>query len=194
MRGCATSTATTQTQAAEAKQYAAGHDVDLRPVELDVSSQRSVDEAVDTAISERGSIDVLLHNAGHMVTGPTEAFTPEQIADIYDTNVLGTQRLNRAALPHMRTRRHGLVVWIGSTSTRGGTPPYLGPYFAAKAGMAALAVSYAGTIMVVSMSKRASSAPRSPMAKSKLAPRSEATATPDRAPSHSLGTGPSFPG
>jgi NAD(P)-dependent dehydrogenase (short-subunit alcohol dehydrogenase family) len=134
------------TQAAEAKQYAAGHDVDLRPVELDVSSQRSVDEAVGTVISEQGSIDVLLHNAGHMVTGPTEAFTPEQIADIYDTNVLGTQRLNRAALPHMRARQHGLVIWIGSTSTRGGTPPYLGPYFAAKAGMDALAVSYAAEL------------------------------------------------
>lgn len=134
------------TQAAEAKQYAAGHDVGLRPVELDVSSQRSADEAVGTVISEQGSIDVLLHNAGHMVTGPTEAFTPEQIADIYDTNVLGTQRLNRAALPHMRARQHELVIWIGSTSTRGGTPPYLGPYFAAKAGMDALAVSYAAEL------------------------------------------------
>lgn len=134
------------TQVAEARQYAADHDVDLRPVELDVSSERSVDEAVGAVISEQGSIDVLLHNAGHMVTGPTEAFTPEQVADIYDTNVLGAQRLNRAALPHMRARQHGLVVWIGSTSTRGGTPPYLGPYFASKAGMDALAVSYAAEL------------------------------------------------
>ncbi len=122
------------TQAAEAKQYAAGHDVDLRRVELDVSSQRSADEAVGTVISEQGSIDVLLHNAGHMVTGPTEAFTPEKIADIYDTNALGTQRLNRAALPHMRAWQHGLVIWIGSTSTRGGNPPYLGPYLRREGG------------------------------------------------------------
>src|ERR1700722_3677402 len=61
------------TQAAEAKQYAAGHDVDLRPLELDVSSQRSVDEAVGHVISEQGSIDVLLQHAGHMATGPTAA-------------------------------------------------------------------------------------------------------------------------
>jgi NAD(P)-dependent dehydrogenase (short-subunit alcohol dehydrogenase family) len=133
-------------QVAAAKQYAAEHDVDLRTVELDVSSQYSVDAAVETIVSEQGSIDVLVHNAGHMVTGPTEAFTPEQIAEIYDTNVLGTQRLNRAALPHLRAQLHGLVVWIGSTSTRGGTPPYLGPYFAAKAGMDALAVSYAAEL------------------------------------------------
>jgi NAD(P)-dependent dehydrogenase (short-subunit alcohol dehydrogenase family) len=133
-------------QVGMAKRYAAEHDVDLRTVELDVSSQHSVDAGVDAIISEQGSLDVLVHNAGHMVTGPTEAFTPGQIAEIYDTNVLGTQRLNRAALPHLRAQRHGLVLWVGSSSTRGGTPPYLGPYFAAKAGMDALAVSYAGEL------------------------------------------------
>jgi NAD(P)-dependent dehydrogenase (short-subunit alcohol dehydrogenase family) len=105
-----------------------------------------VDSAVEAVLSEQGGLDVLLHNAGHMVTGPTEAFTPDQVAEVYDTNVLGTQRLNRAALPHLRAQRHGLVVWVGSSSTRGGTPPYLGPYFAAKAAMDALAVSYAGEL------------------------------------------------
>jgi NAD(P)-dependent dehydrogenase (short-subunit alcohol dehydrogenase family) len=133
-------------QVGSARRYATEHDVDLRTVELDVSSQKSVDSAVEAVLSEQGSLDVLLHNAGHMVTGPTEAFTTEQLAEVYDTNVLGTQRLNRAALPHLRAQRHGLLVWVGSTSTRGGTPPYLAPYFAAKAGMDALAVSYAGEL------------------------------------------------
>lgn len=86
------------------------------------------------------------HNAGHMVNGPTEAFTPEEMARVYDTNVLGTQRLNRAALPQLRKQGHGLVLWVGSSSTRGGTPPYLAPYFAAKAAMDALAVSYAAEL------------------------------------------------
>jgi NAD(P)-dependent dehydrogenase (short-subunit alcohol dehydrogenase family) len=81
-----------------------------------------------------------------MVTGPTEAFTPEEIDAVYDTNVLGTQRVNRAALPHLRARGKGLLVWVGSSSTRGGTPPYLAPYFAAKAAMDALAVSYAAEL------------------------------------------------
>jgi len=76
----------------------------------------------------------------------TEAFTPEQIASVYDTNVVSTQRVNRAALPHLRAQRDGLVVWVGSSSTRGGTPPYLAPYFAAKAGMDSLAVSYAAEL------------------------------------------------
>jgi NAD(P)-dependent dehydrogenase (short-subunit alcohol dehydrogenase family) len=129
-----------------AKQYASENDVDLRSVELDIAAQDSVDAAVETIISEQGSLDVVIHNAGHMVTGPAEAFTPEQIAELYDTNVVGTQRLNRAALPHLRAQRQGLVLWVGSTSTRGGTPPYLAPYFAAKAGMDAMAVSYAAEL------------------------------------------------
>jgi hypothetical protein len=85
-------------------------------------------------------------NAGHMVFGPAEAFTPEQYAALYDVNVLGTQRVNRVALPILRRQGRGLVVWVSSTSTRGGTPPWLAPYFAANAGMDSLAVSYAGEL------------------------------------------------
>ncbi len=129
--------------AEEVHQYAAEHDVDLRAIELDVSSQDSVDEAVALIIDEQGQLDVIVHNAGHMVVGPAEAFTVDQLIEMYDVNVLSTQRLNRAALPHMRERGDGLLVWVGSTSTRGGTPPYLGPYFAAKAAEDSLAVSYA---------------------------------------------------
>ncbi|GAA5035406.1 SDR family oxidoreductase [Actinopolymorpha pittospori] len=130
----------------DAAAYASAHGVDLRTVELDVLSQESVDAAIATVLSEQGVIDVVIHNAGHMVTGPAEAFTPEQIAAVYDTNVLGTQRVNRAALPHLRSRGEALLLWIGSSSTKGGTPPYLGPYFAAKAAMDALAVSYAAEL------------------------------------------------
>jgi len=116
---------------------------DIRPTELDVQSEESVDSAVARVIGEAGRIDVLVHNAGHMVFGPAEAFTPGQLADQYDVNVLGTQRLNRAALPHMRERRAGLLLWVSSSSCAGGTPPYLAPYFAAKAAMDAIAVQYA---------------------------------------------------
>lgn len=119
---------------------------DLRTVELNVQSDASVDAAVKRVIADAGRLDIIVHNAGHMVFGPLEAFTTEQLAEQYDVNVLGTHRLNRAALPHMRARGQGLIVWVGSTSTRGGTPPYLGPYFAAKAGMDSLAVTYAGEL------------------------------------------------
>jgi NAD(P)-dependent dehydrogenase (short-subunit alcohol dehydrogenase family) len=133
-------------QVRAAEDYAREHGVTLRPVELDVSDQGSVDAAVAHILDEAGQLDVVVHNAGHMVLGPTEAFTVEQIAEVYDTNVLSTQRVNRAVLPHLRARKDGLLIWVGSTSTRGGTPPYLAPYFAAKAAEDSLAVSYAAEV------------------------------------------------
>src|SRR5436853_1755366 len=130
-------------QVEEAKKFAKDNDVDLRAIELDVSSQESCDAAIQEIIAKNGRLDVVIHNAGHMVFGPAEAFLPEQLAQIYDVNVIGTQRVNRATLPQLRKQQKGLVVWVGSSSTRGGTPPYLAPYFAAKAAMDALAASYA---------------------------------------------------
>jgi NAD(P)-dependent dehydrogenase (short-subunit alcohol dehydrogenase family) len=131
---------------AELADWAQAKGADLRAVELDVQSEASAEAAVAQILRDAGGLDVIVHNAGHMVFGPAEAFTPEQLVQQYDVNVLGAQRVNRAALPHLRRRGKGLLVWVGSSSTRGGTPPFLAPYFAAKAAMDALAVSYAGEL------------------------------------------------
>src|SRR4051794_663377 len=125
---------------------AAAPQVEARAAEMDVSDQASVDAAVKEILEDAGRLDVVVHNAGHMVLGPAEAFTPEELAEVYDVNVLSTQRVNRAVLPHLRARGDGLLVWVGSSSSRGGTPPYLAPYFAAKAAEDALAVSYAAEL------------------------------------------------
>jgi NAD(P)-dependent dehydrogenase (short-subunit alcohol dehydrogenase family) len=130
-------------QVESAAQFAAENNVDLRTIELDVSSEESVDAAIRRIVADHGRLDVVIHNAGHMVFGPAEAFTPEQLAVLYDINVLSTQRVNRAALPQLRRQKHGLIIWVSSSSCAGGTPPYLAPYFAAKAGMDAMAVVYA---------------------------------------------------
>jgi NAD(P)-dependent dehydrogenase (short-subunit alcohol dehydrogenase family) len=127
--------------AADAANYAKANGVDLRAVELNVTDESSVEQAAADILGQAGRLDVIVHNVGHMVVGPAEAFTPEQLASLYDTNVLGAHRVNRALLPALRAQRDGLLVWIGSSSTRGGTPPYLGPYFAAKAAMDALAAT-----------------------------------------------------
>lgn len=128
------------------QQLASDEGLDLHAIEMDIARQSSVDAAIEAILAIQGRLDVVVHNAGHMAYGPAEAFTPEQFAALYDTNVLGTQRVNRAVLPHLRSRGRGLLLWVSSSSTRGGTPPYLAPYFAAKAGMDALAVSYAGEL------------------------------------------------
>ncbi len=127
-------------QVEAAKQFSKENQVDLRTIELDVLSEESTNSAIQNIVEENGRLDVVIHNAGHMVFGPLEAFTPQQLAELYDINVLSTQRVNRAALPHLRNQKQGLVIWVSSSSAAGGTPPYLAPYFAAKAGMDALAV------------------------------------------------------
>jgi NAD(P)-dependent dehydrogenase (short-subunit alcohol dehydrogenase family) len=121
--------------------------IDIRGLEMDVQDQASIDAAIATILAEQHRLDVVVHNAGHMVLGPAEAFTTQQLADLYDINVLSTQRVNRAVLPHLRARGDGLLVWVASSSTRGGHPPFLAPYFAAKAGMDALAESYAAELI-----------------------------------------------
>ncbi len=127
-------------QVEAAKQFSQENNVDLRTVELDVLSEESTNAAIQQIVKENGRLDVVIHNAGHMVFGPLEAFTPQQLAELYDINVLSTQRVNRAALPQLRKQKQGLVIWVSSSSAAGGTPPYLAPYFAAKAGMDAMAV------------------------------------------------------
>lgn len=117
------------------------HGYNLRAVELDVLSQESADQAIHTILQEQGRLDAVVHNAGHLVVGAMEAFSPEEISRVFDTNSLGAQRVNRAALPAMRASGSGLLLWVSSTTVRGGFPPFMGPYAAAKAAMDSMAVS-----------------------------------------------------
>src|SRR4029077_6964185 len=60
-------------QVREANDYAREHGIDLRTIELDVSSQESADQAIAAIVRDHDRLDVVVHNAGHMVYGPTEA-------------------------------------------------------------------------------------------------------------------------
>lgn len=99
------------TQAKDVLAYADEQGVDLNTIELDVTSDASVDLAISRIIEADSRLDVVVHSAGLRAFGPAEAFTPEQVAELFDVNVLSTQRVNRAALPFMRQQRHGLLVW-----------------------------------------------------------------------------------
>jgi NAD(P)-dependent dehydrogenase (short-subunit alcohol dehydrogenase family) len=144
--GYATMKQTIESDVEAVLKYAADNKVDLRALELNVLDEESVAKAISTIMDENGRLDTIVHNAGHMCLGPAEAFTPEEFAFYFDINVLGTQRINRAALPHMRKAGKGFLLWVGSTSTHGGATPFLAPYFAAKAAMDSLAVSYAAEL------------------------------------------------
>ncbi|MCP3368035.1 SDR family NAD(P)-dependent oxidoreductase [Bradyrhizobium cajani] len=120
--------------------------IDVRTLAFDVGSEASVNAAIETIVAENDRLDVIVHNARQVVYGPTEAFTPEQLAELYDINVLSAQRLNRAALPQLRKQGQGLLIWITSSCARGGAVPFLGSYASSKAAMDALALGYAGEL------------------------------------------------
>lgn len=114
----------------------------LRPIALDVADQRSVSAAVRAITAEAGRIDVVIHTTGPVLRGPIESFTPYQLAQMYDAQVLATQRVNRAVLPQMRERRGGLLVWVVAGSRLSDAAPYLALHAEAATTVDHLAASY----------------------------------------------------
>jgi len=111
------------------------------PIELDVINDASVEAGVEAALKEMGGIDTVINNAGVGVIGQQEAFTPEDWQNLFDINVFGVQRVNRAVLPHMRQQRNGLLMHISSLLGRV-VIPFYGPYNATKFALEAMADNY----------------------------------------------------
>lgn len=113
----------------------------LHVVGMDVTSDASVAAAVDTVFARTDHLDVAVNNAGVFSGGYLEAYRIEDLQQLFDVIVYGPQRVNRAVLPHMRTRGAGLLVHVSTVSAR--TPfPFSVPYAASKAALEALAQGY----------------------------------------------------
>jgi len=110
-------------------------------VEIDVTSDDSVNSGVEAAVSALGGLDVVINNAGVGVMGMQEHFTIEDWQKLFDVNVYGVQRVNRAAIPHLRNQGSGLIVYISSLLGRM-TLPFYGPYNASKWALEAMAENY----------------------------------------------------
>lgn len=113
----------------------------IEVLEMEVTDDRSVGEAVASALAQAGHLDVVVNNAGIASVGLTEAFTPEDFSRVYDVNVNGPVRVNRAVLPSMRARGSGLLLHISSAAGRV-VVPGLAPYCASKFALEALADAY----------------------------------------------------
>jgi NAD(P)-dependent dehydrogenase (short-subunit alcohol dehydrogenase family) len=103
--------------------------------------EASVEQAVQQALHRAGRIDVVINNAGYAAVGVTEAFTPEQYQQMFDVNVFGVVRVNRAVLPSMRRQGSGLLIHVSSGAGRCAIPA-MASYCASKFALEAIADAY----------------------------------------------------
>ncbi|HEX5369501.1 MAG TPA: SDR family oxidoreductase [Dehalococcoidia bacterium] len=98
--------------------WAQEHDARVEVIELDVADAASVQAGIDRVFERAGRIDVVVNNAGISAAGPIEAFDIEQMQALFDVNVFGPIRVDKAVLAHMRERRSGLLIHVSSTLGR----------------------------------------------------------------------------
>lgn len=110
-------------------------------LEMDVTDDASLAACIDKVLEQAGQLDVVINNAGVGVLGLQETFTAQDLQRLFEINVIGVHRVNRAVLPHMRKKKQGLLVHISSLLGRI-TIPFYGPYNASKWALEALTENY----------------------------------------------------
>ena len=110
-------------------------------IDMDVTNDESVTHGVEQALAELNGLDVLVNNAGTGTLGMQEFFTTSDYQKLFDVNVFGVQRLNRAVIPYFRKNHKGLIIYISSLLGRIAMPFY-GPYQSSKWALEAMAENY----------------------------------------------------
>ena len=109
-------------------------------VQTDVSDEVQLQRLVERSMSEFGSIDVLVNNAGIEAFCRFDEISPADIRRTIDVNLLATLLLTRYVIPHMKQARRGHIINMSSISGKQG-PPFASVYGASKAGMIAFTQS-----------------------------------------------------
>jgi NAD(P)-dependent dehydrogenase (short-subunit alcohol dehydrogenase family) len=104
------------------KSIAAKENLPIRITQLDVTDDVSIKNAVQTILTDKGRIDVLVNNAGYVLEGAFEDLSVDEIKAQYETNVFGLIRTTQAVLPIMRKQKSGIIVNISSAAGRFGYP------------------------------------------------------------------------
>lgn len=94
----------------------------LEFVQLDVTDENSVSNAIKTIYDSAGRIDILVNNAGYGLTGAFEDLCIDEIKTQFETNFYGLIRTTQAVLPVMRKQKSGIIVNISSGAGRFGYP------------------------------------------------------------------------
>jgi NAD(P)-dependent dehydrogenase (short-subunit alcohol dehydrogenase family) len=114
----------------ELRSYAKDHNFNIEVLELDVTN----DASIKNAVANIDDLDVLINNAGSGYGGPVEAFDGQQVLGQLDLNVVGPIRVANAVLPIFRKKNDGLIIQVSSTAGRAAFPGF-GVYHASKWGL-----------------------------------------------------------
>src|SRR5882757_3193529 len=104
----------------------------VRTFALDVTDAAAARAAVDLAVTEFGSLDIVVNNAGYANSAPIEEMSDEDFRGQIEANLFGTINVTRAALPILRRQRNGTFVQFSSVGGRVGGTPGMGAYQTAK--------------------------------------------------------------
>ncbi|KAL0578799.1 hypothetical protein V5O48_003211 [Marasmius crinis-equi] len=128
------------------------HGLEVKYVQIDVTSEESIKLARDAIEKEEGKLDVLVNNAGRFSNGmfkPSE-LTPANMHEILDTNYYGVIRVTTAFIPLIRKAQNGVILNVSSQvgshtsqSQLGRWPPHLVAYYSSKAILNAYTISLA---------------------------------------------------
>lgn len=130
-------------EAEELRILALNEKLDLQVIEIDVTSDKQVEEGAAQAIAfAGGTLDALINNAGISYGGPVEIQDMEATRHMFDTNVFGPHRMARAVLPAMRAARSGLIINVSSQLGRVIAPAY-GQYSPTKFALEAMSEALA---------------------------------------------------
>jgi NAD(P)-dependent dehydrogenase (short-subunit alcohol dehydrogenase family) len=94
----------------------------IKVIQLDVTDDESLKNAINHVTSEAGRIDVLVNNAGYGLVGALEDLSMEEIKTQFETNLFGLVRVIQAVLPTMRRQRSGRILNLSSGAGLFGYP------------------------------------------------------------------------
>jgi len=120
-------------KAGKIQEIAKKENLNLKVIEMDIDKEDSIKSAVKKIQEQKGTIDVLVNNAGYGLFGCIEDITMDELKAQFQTNFFGVVSLIQEIAPIMRKQGSGIIVNVSSVAGRigfPGTPAYISSKFA----------------------------------------------------------------
>jgi NAD(P)-dependent dehydrogenase (short-subunit alcohol dehydrogenase family) len=104
------------------KEIAEKENLPLEVLQLDVTDEKSVKDAVRQITDKNSRIDVLVNNAGYGVMGAVEDLSIDDFKSQFETNFFGVIRVTKEVIPIMRNQRNGNIINVSSVGGKIGLP------------------------------------------------------------------------